>query len=70
MEFFARCKCCKKEMPCTKTEEDPKNAIGCYVNFCPECEDKANDYLQTTSFIFPPKKSNPNNKNKDQLKLF
>lgn len=54
-------------MPCTKTEEDPPRAIGCYVNFCPECEDKADDYLEVTSFIYPPK---PKGLNNTQQSLF
>lgn len=68
-QFFCRCKCCKNEFKSDKQPEDPKNAIGCYLNFCPSCIDQADDYIDVTSYFYP-----LNDKTisevKDQLELF
>lgn len=68
-EFFARCKICKKETEIEKQPEDPKSSIGCYISFCPDCENKANDYWQITSYIYKDRQKSQS-KNKDQMKLF
>lgn len=67
--FFGRCKICKKDVEMAKTEVDPKNAIGAYINWCPSCEDKADDYFEVTSYIYNDRRKSKS-KTKDQLKLF
>lgn len=67
--YFAICKICKQKIKFEKQEEDPKRSIGCYINWCPNCEEKANDYWQITSYIYP--KSQPTfPKENSQLTLF
>ncbi len=67
--YFAICKICKSKINFKKQEEDPKRSIGCFINWCPGCEEKANDYWQITSYIYP-KRELSISKNKNQLRLF
>jgi len=68
-DFFGRCKICKKDVPMQRMDTDPKNAIGAYISWCPDCEDKADDYFDITSYIYGERKTSVS-KNKDQLQLF
>jgi len=68
VDFFGRCKICKKDFPIGKSEDDPKSAIGCYITWCPDCEDKADCYFEVTSFIYKDRRKSQS-KNKDQMKF-
>lgn len=67
-DFFGRCKICGKDIPIGRDESDPKSAIGCYISWCPDCEDKADCYFEVTSFIYKDRRKSQS-KSKDQLKF-
>lgn len=69
VSYFAICKICKQKIEFEKKDEDPKRSLGCYINWCPDCEDKADDYWQITSYIYP-KPQPSSSKEKSQLTLF
>lgn len=63
--IIIRCDICKKEYSVRRTEEIPENCTYLTCNWCPDCEDKADDYYTEKHHFDELPIKDPN-----QLKLF
>lgn len=61
-----KCNSCQKEHKVSKDKEAPHNAKSMWCNWCPSCEDTADDYYKE-GYILRERKPKP--KPKNQLKL-